>query len=273
MGETKAFLQPLAIGLPEARAKRFLVSEEGEKRVGRVMDAMLSENLFLGTRLERGKLYLESRDKVGALMRMWLFRTAGLPDFLRVFFGLAQEDRGCQRLIEKTPEHIFFLPEIWTTFPRAQVIFCYRHPVNVLGSYRRRLEAQLSRGDDSPVRTQWLKMSPEHFSEEYRKRLILAEKAVRDRPSQMKMVKYEDLTSHLVRTVGGVCHFLGEPLEEGHLPPSIDSADEKNYEAGHSHVMSTPRDWKRYLSWPEALRTQSLLRDLMVRFNYADYLP
>lgn len=58
----------------------------------------------------------------------------------RIFFYFAKQARGVNRIIEKSPDNIFKLPEIKATFPNSKLLFVYRHPVDVFSSYKRRLK-------------------------------------------------------------------------------------------------------------------------------------
>jgi len=80
---------------------------------------------------------------------------------LRSYFFHAARARGCRRLVEKTPTNTIHLHRLWRTFPRAQFLYVYRHPVDVFSSYRRRAA-------DDPAAGWAARLTPEDFCKAYR---------------------------------------------------------------------------------------------------------
>jgi len=60
----------------------------------------------------------------------------GADAFFEAFCRLDARQKGAERWGEKTPRHIFCLPEIFRAFPEAQVICMVRDPRAVVASYR-----------------------------------------------------------------------------------------------------------------------------------------
>lgn len=268
LGETKAFSCPEWLGRKNSQAKKFLVTKEAGLKIDQELSQLFKQRRMGITREAWANLYLKFRSDVPEAIRLRLWNAAGLSEHLRTYFSIAQEDRGCARLSEKTPEHIYYLPELWATYPEAKVIFCYRHPVNVLGSYRRRLEKERQQPQPRPL--EWLKISPARFTNLYEERFKIADSAARCRPSQFRYVSYESLISQTSDVMRGLCGFLGEEFDEARLPVSAAKADDEGYVPAQE-VVQTPRDWKAFLSESEAEFVQSNLSTLIRRLGYPIY--
>lgn len=93
------------------------------------------------------------------LPKKLLWRIALNDILIRMFFYYASQARGMKRTLEKAPANIYYLPEIKATFPRAKLLFIYRHPVDVFSSYKRRLKVSNEIGIDQSQLV-WLKISP-----------------------------------------------------------------------------------------------------------------
>jgi hypothetical protein len=46
--------------------------------------------------------------------------------------------RASQRVLEKTPRHVEHIDKLFHCFPKAQMLYIHRHPVDVYSSYVRR---------------------------------------------------------------------------------------------------------------------------------------
>src|ERR1700722_20327611 len=60
----------------------------------------------------------------------------GADAYFEAFCRLNGQQKGASRWGEKTPRHIFCLPDIFSAFPQAQVICMVRDPRAVVASYR-----------------------------------------------------------------------------------------------------------------------------------------
>lgn len=48
---------------------------------------------------------------------------------VRKYFTYAQKARGCSRIVEKTPIHLYFWKRIYQVYPHAYLIIMLRHPI------------------------------------------------------------------------------------------------------------------------------------------------
>lgn len=99
-----------------------------------------------------------------------------------------------QRLVEKTPVHVFYVPVIERYFPDARIIVMLRDGRDVTCSLRQR-----HGGFESCVQ-QWIETAR-------------ATSRNSDDP-QVKVIRYEDLVHAPRPTLESVCEFLGEPFDE-----------------------------------------------------------
>jgi hypothetical protein len=61
---------------------------------------------------------------------------SGADAFFEAFCSINARQKGADRWGEKTPRHVFCLPEIFAAFPRSKVICMVRDPRGVVASYR-----------------------------------------------------------------------------------------------------------------------------------------
>jgi hypothetical protein len=125
---------------------------------------------------------------------------------VRSYFFHAGRARGAERLVEKTPTNTRHLPRLKHCFPRARFLYLYRHPVEVLGSHRRRLA-------DDPAAT-WTRTDLDAFCHEWRASTRRA-LAWRERHDDLLLLRYEDLARTPEAALRGVCAFLGEEFQTG----------------------------------------------------------
>jgi hypothetical protein len=61
---------------------------------------------------------------------------SGADSFFEAFCRINARQKGADRWGEKTPRHVFCLPEIFAAFPRSKIICMVRDPRGVVASYR-----------------------------------------------------------------------------------------------------------------------------------------
>jgi len=106
---------------------------------------------------------------------------------LRTYFYYAKQSRQVARILEKTPSHIFRLPEMKVTFPKAKYLFIYRHPVEVFSSYKRRFKMSQEEEFKS-AGGKWLEVSIEKFCKNYRDSIDIALKEQALNPTKFPFV-------------------------------------------------------------------------------------
>lgn len=180
---------------------------------------------------------------------------------VRSYFFHAWRARGCRRLLEKTPTNTAYIARLTAIFPHARLLYVHRHPVDVLGSYRRR-----RRDDPAAV---WAELDVAAFCERY---AVSAGRVLDWRAAghtNLSLVRYEDLTTEPESELSGVCAFLGEAFE-----PSVLSERHPDPQRwwGDPHLWGdiTPstKRWQDYVTPEEARDVQDRLAPTMRRLGH-----
>ncbi len=195
------------------------------------------------------------------------WRMMGYHQLVRLFFYFAQLARGSKRVLEKTPDHAFTLEEIWATFPRAKVVFVYRHPVDVYSSYRKYLLRYLKSLAKPYEWWGWTTVSPIVFARDYERRLIAGIKATKQHTDHLTMVRYEDLVSDPPATLRGLCQAIDEPFE-----PALLKADgQATNLVARKQIVTQTKSWSDYLREDEARAIENRLTWLMGHLSQKRY--
>jgi hypothetical protein len=184
---------------------------------------------------------------------------------LRSYFLHAMRARGCDRLVEKTPTNTPNIHRLWKTFPNAQFLYTYRHPIDVFSSYRRRAR-------DDPAASWAARLSPEGFCEGYE---ASVERVLRwaDDHRNLRMIRYEDFTRHPARTFEEICRFLGEPFEPQAVEePDPDLSRWRSDPHLWGEIVPVTKNWRDYMTPAEADVIQRALSSVMARLGYDGYL-
>ncbi len=246
------------------------------ERIARILEPEGSALLefFQGDRQAAAAL----RDQVAAVRPTWAdrlsrsaFRRAGHAHRVRLFFAHARAARGVERMLEKTPAHLFHLAEIEIAYPHSQVIGCVRHPVDVYSSYRKRL-TRLEERDRDRSGLEWLEAGPRPFAEEYATAVECLLEAARRAPARVRWITYEALTGDPATQLRELCEFLGEPFASG---PLLDDVEVRRDEHGsprlRARLAPNEKDWKAFLSEAEAREVEDALAPSMQRLGYPRY--
>lgn len=184
---------------------------------------------------------------------------------LRSYFFHAAKARGCRRLIEKTPTNTANLSRLWRSFPSAQFLYVYRHPVDVFSSYRRRAK-------DDPAAVWAKELTPEDFCKAYSASAGRVLRWTHDHEN-LRMIRYEDFTRDPSGQLRDICEFLEEPYEaEAVQEPRPDL----NRWRGDPHlwgeIVPVTKNWRDYVSAEEAHVIQTALSQVMKRLEYEPYV-
>jgi len=191
---------------------------------------------------------------------------------IRSFFYFAKQSRGTQRLVEKTPKHIFYIPEIRQTFPKAKIIFVSRHPVDVFSSYRMRLKVSLDKNVD-PHDLDWLKISPQAFCGQYLVQLEIALREARLNPDSFKIISYEDFTNNLRMTLENIFNFLGEKFDSSCIPKDENDQVKKKLDLHvWGNVTKKTKNWQDFVKWEDAAYIEYKLSEMMNTLRCRSYL-
>jgi hypothetical protein len=266
--ETGAFSAPEALLDPENRHVRgFMLNDSQQLQAFRKSAGSRRPNRHIISAADFVRRGL-SRLDAPAAPRQALWAATGNDRLVRLFFEHAAAARGCRRLLEKTPQHIFYLPEIDATYADAQKIFLHRHPVDVFVSYKRRLADSRKAGlHHSALR--WLELTPKQFCARYRRYMSLALSESARRPNNMLLLGYEDLVGDPSAQLSRLCDFLQEPYQDAMLGHASQRTSEfaEDPKLFQSVDASTPT-WNNYLSFDEARYIDNTLKPIAERLAY-----
>jgi hypothetical protein len=175
--------------------------------------------------------------------------------------------RGCDRLIEKTPDHVHHIERLYAAFPGARLLYVHRHPVDVYSSYVRR-------GQVDP-KADWARLDVEAFCQRHRDRTEQALAAARRHPATFRLVRYERLTNDPEGELRRIARFLAEPPElDAMLRPDPDPGRIAHWERTHhlyAGITTCTKRWQDYCTPAQATQLQQQLADLMDRLDYRPY--
>ena len=206
-----------------------------------------------------------------SLGRQSLWLATGNDLLVQVFFYYAQQARGMDRILEKTPQHIYRLPEIKATFPKAKLIFMPRHPIDVYSSYRQRLQKELELNTpDTDLK--WLQISPQSFCWRYAFCMHIAHQEKIKNQQRFFLITYEDFTKHTEAKLREILDFLDEPYEEACLLEDESQklhwqADPKLFES----IQNNKKKWQEFISETEASWIENKLAKTMQKLGYSRY--
>lgn len=203
-------------------------------------------------------------------LREQIWRFMGNDRLVRLFFYFARQARGSQRTLEKTPDHINYLPEIRATFPRCRLLFVHRHPVDVYTSYRRRLGTRLDLG--RPQRSaRWLQLTGKRFCKLYGRHARLAYNDARQNRS-MLLIAYRDLATTPGASIRQILSFLDLPFEEGCIPRDDSSQDTWGEDPLlFGSLTAHSKDWRDHISINCARQIEERLSSTMEMLGYQRY--
>lgn len=197
----------------------------------------------------------------------WRWRLGPAELVARSYAFHAARARGCQRLLEKTPDHVHHIERLYRCFPRARLLYVYRHPVDVYTSYVRR-------GQVDP-KASWARIGPEEFCDRHRTRTELALAAADRHRASFRLIRYEQLTATPEHELAGICDFLDEPCDPAVLlQPDPDPDRVAPWEgSGHLYrgITTATKRWYDYCPREDAAIVEDRLSGLMGRLGYARY--
>jgi hypothetical protein len=183
---------------------------------------------------------------------------------LRSYFFHAAAARGGRRLVEKTPTNTPNLAKLTRTFPRARLLYVHRHPVDVLGSYRRRAKAD-------PDAT-WANLTPDDFCRTWQASTERVLAWLARGNENLRLVRYEAFTQDPDAEFERICAFLDEPFER-------EAVEERHPDLTRwrgdpllwGPVVRQTRAWTDYVTAAEAEYLQQRLLPVMDALGYEPY--
>ena len=176
-----------------------------------------------------------------------LFATCDIHDKHKIFTDCVQYISAKENKkiwVEKTPNHIFNLPEILSVYPNAKFIEIYRDPRAVYYSWQNAKQEYFKKSNIIECITKWNKTY--EYSKKYASEL----------PNQFYKLKYENLLENPKAELVNLCQFLNEEFNPSLLDVAINTekADE----------------WKNYLSKYELLFIDLKTKKYRDELDYTD---
>ena len=195
---------------------------------------------------------------------VWI--AAGDHLVIRRYFMAAAEARGAERLIEKTPQNLQWVPLLQIAFPRARFLYIARHPVDTLSSYTRRFQVD-------PGTSSWANIDWRSFCERWNTNTSAALQMARHRSSRLLVLRYEDLTQKTEPTIRRVLAHVGEPFEEDCLLTHREEGKKAWWIDPHlfEPVVNETKNWRDYVSTECAQEVERELASNMALLGYPPY--
>lgn len=207
-----------------------------------------------------------------SLRRAW-WRLTGGRRLAATAFRYAAAARQTPRLIEKTPNHGLYLPEIAATFNDSSAVWIQRHPVDVFASYRRRGETEVSRGLKTREENRWLKVTPAIFCGRHREFTRALREAAAGDLLPLRQVSYEDFTARPAEVFAAICRFLDIAFEEGPLQGGAGDINDPRDPLLSSPIRAETRDWTAFVNGDECRFIEDELAEDMEFLGYERRRP
>lgn len=175
----------------------------------------------------------------------------------------AQKARACKRIVEKSPHHYRYISNILSTFPKAKIIYIYRHPMGVFSSYKRREKCD----------SEFAGITHQRFCIRYRKSVNIVLESANRKKESIYLVRYEAFTQTPESEFHKICEFLGEPFEKEAVKeknPDLSKWKPDPYLFGP--ITLKTKDWRDYCALDEARYIENGLKLTMQKLNYISYL-
>ncbi len=195
----------------------------------------------------------------------WVWIAAGDHLVIRRYFIMAAAARGAERLLEKTPQNLQWVPQLQIAFPRARFLYIIRHPIDTLSSYWRRFQLD-------PRDSYWANIDPQSFCQLWKTNTRTALQMARRRSPRLLVLRYEDLTQRTEPTIRRALAHVGEDLEEDCLLARREEGkswwiDPYLFEP----VVNETKNWRDYVSLDCAQRVEGELASYMTSLGYRSY--
>ena len=196
----------------------------------------------------------------------WWWRHVNQSDFVvRAYFYFAKRARGCDRLVEKTPDNWRFIDRLVGAFPRCRIIYLCRHPVEQFASYRRRAEADTD--------ASWAGISVGQFCGTCESSSRVALRSLQSDPTVFSLLHYEQLTSRPLETYGRLCDFLSISVEPQALHET--NPEQIYWEPDpylFDDIRAHTKDWRDHVLPGEAAQIEKRLAPILNELGYRSLL-
>lgn len=186
--------------------------------------------------------------------------------FIEVLDGLAIEQKN-DIWVEKTPEHVGFIPDILRYLPEAKFIHLVRHPLDVVASIRAATKTPL-------LNILWGGEWTLEFCVKRWNDAVLIDYAYSHQPNQHLVVRYEDLLRDKTALLSKCCHFIGIEFDHEMLTnykaEALRLGLRLPWHEGIDRDIEPPTvaKWKKSLSKQEIKYVLGATENLRSRFGY-----
>ena len=152
--------------------------------------------------------------------------TIGAAERERGLFELAMEVHAVSKPVrgDKTPAHIFFVPQLLQWFPNAKIIHTLRDPRAIYSSRKKKAEDKAGQSARSGLRRLGVIFelaSSLHVIVNWRRVERCHKKYEAQFPERYTLLKYEDLVRQPEETLAKLCSFLNIPLTQAMLSQTV----------------------------------------------------
>lgn len=223
-GESHYLIDSTSLGIQTRPSMRKQLAQVGDlatdEGARKVVDHLFTirERRFIFWNLNARRV-----DREAFLRRLLAIDPAGRE---RGLFELAMNVHADGRPVrgEKTPAHIFFVPQLLEWFPGAKVIHSFRDPRAIYASRKKKAESEGRRQGRAGLRRLGVAFqlaSSLHVIANWR-RVENCHRRYQERfPGRYILLKYEDLVLEPESTLERLCHFLDIPLTEPMLLQTV----------------------------------------------------
>ena len=196
------------------------------------------------------------------VMLWWYFNLNHLV--LRSFYYFAIKARAPNRLVEKSPGNLAHSKKLMLAFPRAKLLYIYRHPIDVYSSYIKRSKIER--------KAKWTQLTADQFCRIYRSNTPLSLKYSHKMKDNFLLVRYEDFTKKTEIEFKKICGFLKVPYENEAIietNPDLTKWHVDPYLFGK--ITPKTKKWQDYVSFESAKYIENQLSEEMKVLNYERY--
>jgi hypothetical protein len=194
-----------------------LSSDEGARRVVEYLFSVRDRHLNFWNFTAKG---VDHENFLGQLLAI------EPSDRERGLFELAMDVHAGNRPMrgDKTPAHIFFVPQLLEWFPNAKFVHTFRDPRAIYSSRKKKAEDKAEQTGRSKLRRLGVIFqlaSSLHVIVNWRRAERCHQKYEAQLPGRYTLMKYEDLVRQPDVTLARICSFLNIPLTQSMLSQTV----------------------------------------------------
>lgn len=202
----------------------------------------------------------------------------GADAYFEGFCRLEAAREGAARWGEKTPRHVFRIPQILEVYPEAKIVCLIRDPRAVVASYR---DWENQGGFDleaDPDHARVLEEERERTSGSYHPVILsllwngqvkaMVEGRERFGPDRVRIVPYEHLVADGPAIVKDLCGWLGLDYDEDMLAVPMQNSSFSRFSEGTGISAAAVDRWRQRLGDAELAMIQTSSGSLMASFGY-----